>query len=53
MPRLTQFQKTMPWVMIAPFGWPVVPDVYITMAMSSWLRATGAGAGGAAASACS
>ena len=36
MPRLTQFQNTMPWVMIAPLGWPVVPDVYITMAMSSW-----------------
>ena len=35
MPRLTQFQKFMPCVMMAPLGCPVVPEVYITMAMSS------------------
>jgi hypothetical protein len=25
----------MPWVMIAPFGWPVVPEVYMMVEMSS------------------
>ena len=51
MPRLTAFQNTMPWVMIAPLGCPVVPEVYITMAMSSCVIATGAGGLGADASA--
>ena len=36
-PRLTQFQNVMPWVMIAPFGCPVVPDVYMMVEMSSWV----------------
>ena len=34
-PRLTQFQNVMPWVMMAPFGWPVVPEVYMMVEMSS------------------
>ena len=51
MPRFTQFQKFMPCVMMAPFGCPVVPEVYITMAMSSWVSATGGAGGGADASA--
>ncbi len=37
-PRLTQFQKFMPWVIIAPFGRPVVPDVYMIVSTSSWVR---------------
>jgi hypothetical protein len=32
---LTQFQNVMPWVITAPFGWPVVPDVYMIVDMSS------------------
>ena len=32
---LTAFQNVMPWVMIAPFGRPVVPDVYITVSTVS------------------
>ena len=34
-PRLTQFQNVMPWVMVAPLGWPVVPDVYMMVETSS------------------
>ncbi len=33
--RLTAFQKTMPWVMIAPLGRPVVPEVYMIVRMVS------------------
>ena len=51
MPRLTAFQNTMPWVMIAPFGCPVVPEVYITMPMSSCVSGTGGGTGAPDASA--
>ena len=32
---MTQFQNVMPWVMIAPLGWPVVPEVYMMVEMSS------------------
>ena len=39
-PRLTAFQKFMPWVIIAPFGSPVVPDVYMIVITSSWVSAT-------------
>src|SRR3954453_5994673 len=34
-PGLTQFQNVMPWVMMAPFGCPVVPEVYMMVEMSS------------------
>ena len=34
-PRLTQFQNVMPWVMMAPFGRPVVPEVYMMVETSS------------------
>ncbi len=40
MPRLTQFQKFMPWVIIAPFGRPVVPEVYMIVTTSSWVSVT-------------
>ena len=43
-PRLTQFQKFMPWVIIAPLGWPVVPEVYMMVTTSSCVSASrGAG----------
>jgi hypothetical protein len=35
MPRLIAFQKFMPWVIIAPLGSPVVPDVYMIVITSS------------------
>lgn len=30
------FQKTIPWVSIAPFGCPLVPEVYMISNTSSW-----------------
>ena len=41
------------WLSIAPFGRPVVPDVYIRKARSSPLTSWSGGAGAAAASAAS
>jgi hypothetical protein len=35
---LTAFQKFMPWVIIAPFANPVVPEVYMIVIRSSWIR---------------
>ena len=53
MPRLTAFQKCMPWVMMAPLGRPVVPEVYMMVTMSSWVAGTKPSSGAAAASAAS
>ena len=36
----------MPWVIIAPFGWPVVPEVYMIVTTSSWVSALAGGAAG-------
>ena len=33
----------MPWVIIAPFGWPVVPEVYMIVETSSWVTRFGLG----------
>ena len=32
-----EFQKFIPWVIVAPFGSPVVPDVYMIVITSSWV----------------
>ncbi len=48
-PRLTQFQKVMPWVMVAPLGWPVVPDVYMMVETSSSVTSSARASGLAAA----
>ncbi|MGY3462484.1 hypothetical protein ACVWW5_007934 [Bradyrhizobium sp. LM3.4] len=48
-PRLTQFQKVMPWVMVAPLGCPVVPDVYMMVETSSSVTSSIASSGVAAA----
>jgi hypothetical protein len=50
---LTQFQNVMPWVMMAPFGWPVVPEVYMMVEMSSSVTISQAESGFAAAIAAS
>jgi hypothetical protein len=36
-PRLTALMKVMPRVIMAPFGFPVVPDVYMMVEISSRL----------------
>ena len=43
---MTQFQNVMPWVMMAPFGWPVVPDVYMMVETSSSVTGTTGKPGG-------
>ena len=35
--QLIAFQNAMPWVIIAPFGRPVVPEVYMIVRRSSWV----------------
>jgi hypothetical protein len=45
---LTAFQNVMPWVIIAPFGRPVVPEVYMIVSRSSWVQGWVATSGSAA-----
>jgi hypothetical protein len=50
---LTQFQNVMPWVMMAPLGWPVVPEVYMMVEMSSSVTTSACSSGREAAIAAS